>query len=136
MVVIGPTGEVLFTIREDNIGGEMVRLNDGRVAVLCYGEEMEMLPIDVEKQDWDEAVTLPTDWYSFYTGADEYLYFYSTSSSVMGCKEDGTIEKLFTWINCDMNQDELRGISVSSLDQVVAVQSVAAAEDAAEEEAK
>jgi hypothetical protein len=113
---------VLFTLKEDNVGGEMVRLSDGRVAVMCYGEEAEMRPINVEEQDWDEGVTLPTDWYGFYTGADDFLYFYSTSSSVMGCKEDGTIEKLFTWINCDMNQDELRGISVSSLDQVVAIQ--------------
>ena len=122
MVVVNSQGEVLFTLKEDNVGGEMVRLSDGRVAVMCYGEEAEMRPIKVEEQDWDEGVTLPTDWYGFYTGADDFLYFYSTSSSVMGCKEDGTIEKLFTWINCDMNQDELRGISVSSLDQVVAIQ--------------
>jgi hypothetical protein len=122
MVVVNSQGEVLFTLKEDNVGGEMVRLSDGRVAVMCYGEEAEMRPINVEEQDWDEGVTLPTDWYGFYTGADDFLYFYSTSSSVMGCKEDGTIEKLFTWINCDMNQDELRGISVSSLDQVVAIQ--------------
>ena len=122
MVVVNAQGEVLFTLKEDNVGGEMVRLSDGRVAVMCYGEEAEMRPINVEEQDWDEGVTLPTDWYGFYTGADDFLYFYSTSSSVMGCKEDGTIEKLFTWINCDMNQDELRGISVSSLDQVVAIQ--------------
>lgn len=122
LVIVSPDGNVLFTIQEDNLGGEMVRLNDGRVATMCYGEEMEMLPVDVEKKTWGEAITLPTDWYGFYTGAGDFLYFYSTSSSVMGCKEDGTIEKLFTWINCDLNQDELRGISVSSLDQVVAIQ--------------
>jgi len=122
LTVVSPEGEVLFTIQEDNLGSEMVRLNDGRVAVMCYGEEISMLPVDVEKKDFGEAITLPTDWYNFYTGAGEFLYFYSTSSSVMGCKEDGTIEKLFTWINCDMNQDELRGISVSSLEQVVAIQ--------------
>ena len=122
MVVVNSQGEGLLTLKEDNVGGEMVRLSDGRVAVMCYGEEAEMRPINVEEQDWDEGVTLPTDWYGFYTGADDFLYFYRTSSSVMGCKEDGTIAKLFTWINCDMNQDELRGISVSALDQVVAIQ--------------
>lgn len=122
LVVADANGEVLFTIQEDNLGGEMVRLNDGRVAVMCYGEEMAMLPIDLEEQDFGDGLTLPTDWYYFFNGAGEFSYFYSTSSSVMGCKEDGTIEKLFTWINCDLNQDELRGISVSSLEQVVAIQ--------------
>ena len=39
----------------------------------------------------------------------------------MGCKADGTVEKLFTWINCDLNQDELQGITVCSLDTVVAM---------------
>ena len=122
MVVTDPEGKVLFTISDDDVGSEMVRLNDGRVAVMCYGEQMEMRPINVEKKDWDEVLTLPTDWSAFYTGAGEYVYFYSTSSSVMGCREDGTVEKLFSWLNCDINQDELRGITVNSLEQVSAIQ--------------
>ena len=122
MVAADPSGQVLFTVSDDNVGSEMVRLNDGRVAVMCYGEQMELRPINIETKDWDEALTLPTDWYAFYTGAGEYVYFYSTSSSVMGCREDGTVEKLFSWLNCDINQDELRGISVNSLEQVTAIQ--------------
>ena len=121
LVVLSPQGQVLMTLEDDNIGGNMVRLNDGRVAVMCYGENMAMLPVDLDKKDWGEALTTPADFYNFFSGVGEYLYFYSTSSSVMGCKADGTIEKLFTWINCDLNQDELQGITVCSLDKVVAM---------------
>lgn len=121
LVVLSPAGEVLMTLKDDNIGGNMVRLNDGRVAVMCYGENMAMRPVDLEKKDWGEDLTTPADFYNFFNGSGEYLYYYSTSSSVMGCKADGTVEKLFTWINCDLNQDELQGITVCSLDTVVAM---------------
>ncbi len=120
-VVLDPQGQVLFTLEADS-GDRMVRLNDGRVATLSYEDgTMAFLPIDLEKKDWGEALTTPADFYNFYSGVGEYLYFYSTSSSVMGCKEDGTIEKLFTWINCDLSQDELSDITVCSADQVVAM---------------
>lgn len=121
LVVLSPDGQVLMTLEDDNIGENMVRLNDGRVAVMCYGENMAMRPVDLEKKDWGEGLTTPADFYNFFSGAGEYLYFYSTSSSVMGCKADGTIEKLFTWINCDLNQDELQGVTVCSLEKVVAM---------------
>lgn len=123
LVVLSPDGQVLMTLEDDNIGGNMVRLNDGRVAVMCYGEKVAMRPVDLEKKDWGEGLTTPSDFQNFFSGAGEYLYFYSTSSSVMGCRADGTIEKLFTWINCDLNQDELQGITVCSLDKVVAMRS-------------
>ncbi len=121
IVVLDPQGEVLMQLEDDNIGGAMVRLNDGRVAVMSYGEQSGLLPVDLEKKDWGEALTTPSDYYNFFSGSGEYLYFYSTSSSVMGCREDGTIEKLLTWINCDLDQNELSGITVCSLDRVVAM---------------
>ena len=123
LVVLSPEGQVLMTLEDDDIGGNMVRLNDGRVAVMCYGENMAMRPVDLENKGWGEDLTMPADYYNFFSGSGEYLYYYSTSSSVMGCREDGTIEKLFTWINCDLNQDELQGITVCSLDKVVAMRS-------------
>lgn len=121
LVVADPSGKLLFSIPEDNISGNMVRLNDGRVAVMCYGENMEMRTVDVQGMGWGDSVTTPADYNNFYNGSADYLYYYSTSSSVMGCKEDGTIEKLFTWLNCDLNQDELQGVTVNSVEQVIAV---------------
>ncbi len=121
LVVLDPQGQLLMTLESDYGGDSMVRLNDGRVAVLSYRETTELLPVELETKDWGEPLTTPADSYQFYSGAGDYLYFYSTSSSVMGCKEDGTIEKLFTWINCDLSQDELQGITVCSEDQVVAM---------------
>ncbi len=121
LVVLDASGNLLFTLEDDNIGGNMVRLNDGRVAVLCYGDTMELRPVDTEAKDWGESVTTPADYYNFFSGSGEYLYFYSTSSSVMGCKNDGTLDKMFTWINCDLNQDELQGITICSLERVVAL---------------
>lgn len=133
LVVLDPQGEVLMTLENDDIGGSMVRLNDGRVAVLSYGEQMGLLPVELEQKDWGEALTTPSDFNSLFSGSGEFLYFYSTSSSVMGCREDGTIEKLLTWINCDLNQDELNGITVSSLDRVVAMRSDWSSEEPANE---
>ncbi len=121
LVVLDPQGEVLTTLESDS-GDRTVRLNDGRVAVLSYQDgTMALLPVDLEAKDFGEPLTTPADGYNYYSGSGEYLYFYSTSSSVMGCKEDGTIEKLFTWINCDLSQDELRGITVCSEDRTVAM---------------
>lgn len=121
LVVADPSGKLLFSVPEDNISGNMVRLNDGRVAVMCYGENMEMRTVDVQGKGWGDSIATPADYNNFYNGSADYLYYYSTSSSVMGCKEDGTIEKLFTWLNCDLNQDELQGVTVNSVEQVIAV---------------
>ncbi len=120
-VVLDPAGNVLMTLESDS-GDRMVRLNDGRVALLSYQDgSMALLPIDLEAKAFGDPLTTPADSYNFYSGSGDFLYFYSTSSSVMGCKEDGTIEKLFTWINCDLSQDELRGITVCSQDRAVAM---------------
>lgn len=48
---------------------------------------------------------IPNDAYNLFTGNGEYPFYYNSGSNLFGLREDGSKEKLFSWLNLDVSAD-------------------------------
>ncbi len=118
--VYDPTGVQLVLIEKDDWTNGMVTLSDGSVAVCGYsqnGSGYELTPIDLKAKAWGKAVQIGTDMYSgvseVFTGSGEYLAYFSSGSNVYGHNaETGEDVKLFTFLDCNIDQDYVRDMTV------------------------
>jgi ABC-type glycerol-3-phosphate transport system substrate-binding protein len=98
----------------DSWVNSMVILSNGTVAAMTYENENNVLkPIDAAAGVWKDGIKLPMQVYNAYTGAGDYLVFYSDGNNLYGLKEgQEEPEKLFNWINCDIDGSSVNSLSV------------------------
>ena len=122
--VLDPQMNLLFTLEGEDMWYELIQLGDGRMGMQkwTYDETTEtstntLRTIDPAAQDWGEEYLLPNNGYSFYPGGGDYLFYYQIADAIFGAKpgetrEDGLTvlagEKLFSWIEADINTDNVR----------------------------
>lgn len=120
LMVVAPDGRLLSCQSQDNMNDMLVRLSDGRVAVQFWSEGLKA--VNTETWAVDGEVPNPENNNNinyYFTGQGDYLYFYGTSSSLYGMKNDGTTEKLLDWLSCDVDTDYMGNLSVLSGEKVV-----------------
>lgn len=96
----------------------LIRLSDGRIAAMVYQEgangemgENVIAVIDPEAKNWGESVTAPFNAYNFYPGGGGYDFYYNMDSNFFGFHlASGTGEKLFNWINCDIDNYSITSV--------------------------
>ena len=117
---------VRFTVEGEDMWYELTSLGGGLMGMQNwkYDEETEtrtntMRTIDPEKQDWGQEYLLPTSAYNFYPGGGDYLFYYQVNDSIYGYKAGepdadgnsaGAGERLFSWIEADINSENIRNI--------------------------
>lgn len=122
--VLDPQMNLLFTVEGKDMWSELIPLGNGAVGMQKwdYDEATEtstnkLLTIDLEKQDWGPEYILPSNVYSFYPGGGDYLCYYRVNDSIYGWKgassgnEDEAViegERLFSWIEADINSSNVR----------------------------
>jgi len=118
---IAPDGSTAYIIESENWVDSMVKLPDGRLAAVSWGETgMQLMPIDTEARSFGEPIAIPNNAYYFYTGGGEYDLYYSSGIYFYGLDlETGEDTMLFNWINCDVNGDNLSGIHVTDDGKVI-----------------
>lgn len=113
LYVYDKTGVQLFTLDVQNWLSSLVTFSDGTVGAASYGQNgYEVIPVDVASKSWGTSipVSYPD---SLYSGSGDYYFFYTMSSSLYGYnKETGENEKLFGWLDCDIDQDTIRALAV------------------------
>lgn len=120
LMVVAPDGRLLSCQSQDNMNDMLVRLSDGRVAVQFWSEGLKA--VNTETWAVDGEVPNPENNNNinyYFTGQGDYLYFYGTSSSLYGMKNDGTTEKLLDWLSCDVDTDYMGNLTVLSGEKVV-----------------
>lgn len=120
LMVVSPEGRLLSCQSQDNMNDMLVRLSDGRVAVQFWSEGLKA--VNTETWAVDGEVPNPENNNNinyYFTGQGDYLYFYGTSSSLYGMKNDGTTEKLLDWLSCDVDTDYMGNLTVLSGEKVV-----------------
>ncbi len=105
-----------------------VTLGDGSVAALVYGEDyaaFDLRPVDTSAMQLGEATaSLPTDAYSARPSGGGYDFCYNKGESFYGYKlADGSEEKLVTWINCDVNSNNVTSPYITEEGNIVCLSS-------------
>lgn len=105
-----------------------VTLGDGSVAALVYGEDyaaFDLRPVDTAAMQLGEATaSLPTDAYSARPSGGGYDFCYNKGERFYGYKlADGSEEKLVTWINCDVNSNNLTSPYITEEGNIVCLSS-------------
>lgn len=122
---IAPDGTVSYRIESEDYLDCLVQLGDNRLAVSIYGENGQELALidEANKKLSDERYPLRNaNLYNSVPGSNGYDLYYNSGSNFYGLKlENGEPEKLFNWINCDVNSNELGSVSVREDGSVIGI---------------
>lgn len=112
---LSPQLQVLFTVEGEDMTGSLTLLGDGTMGMACstYNETTQtsdnvLKTIDLKKKGLGTAYPMPLNAYSILSGSGDYLFYYQNGDTVYGRKagaQEG--EKLFSWVDADISQDEI-----------------------------
>ena len=112
---LSPQLQVLFTVEGENMTGSLTLLGDGTMGMACstYNETTQtsdnvLKTIDPKKKGLGTEYPMPLNAYSILSGSGDYLFYYQNGDTVYGRKagaQEG--EKLFSWVDADISQDEI-----------------------------
>lgn len=125
LMVISPEGELVSAATYNNLSDQLISLSDGRVAIQSWESGLKAVdPTTWALQEGEDGALPRPENYSYvnqyYSGCGDYLYFYSSSSSLYGMKADGTAERLVDWLDCDVENDYY-AMTVLSADRLATV---------------
>jgi ABC-type glycerol-3-phosphate transport system substrate-binding protein len=114
---------------EDGYLNSLIHLADGRIAAMVYqnGAEGEngknaVTVIDPAAKSWGDSMPAPFNAYNFYPGGGDYDYYYNNDTNFFGAKlSSGESEKLFNWINCDIDSNNISTVVPLSDGRVLCV---------------
>ena len=113
VVVLDKDQNVLFTIEEENLWGQLTLLGDGTVGMSYLREEdgqssQVLRTIDKAAKGWGAEYPLPPNGGNIYTGSQKYIFYYDNGDSLYGFnKETKAGEKILSWSAANINKDEL-----------------------------
>ena len=126
LYIFGSDGKLQNTITDERFYGEFTILGDDDYAFVGYDEVSQsqvLKRLDLEQGVLSETGdSLPANVYQLYRGYDDYVFLYRIGDSVFGQKEDGTSEKLFSWMDCDVNSNNVDQFFVLGDGQIVALE--------------
>ena len=109
---IAPDGSDAYTIQVNGSIDGVVHMPDGRVAAVIYGEEQMLCILDSGAGKFKDGVAVNFDTYSAVPGNDDYDFYYTNGAYFYGYKIGVGEEKLFNWINCDINASNANVVGV------------------------
>lgn len=116
------TGQYAFKLDENiNWVNRLITLPDGSVGAAYYGERgQHFAVIDMETRSFGDEISLNGDLYRAVGGSGDYLLYYTNGTNFCGVRADsGESEKLFNWLSCDVNSDDLNFYTVREDGSVV-----------------
>ena len=127
IVGIAPDGKFSYNIGVDNDSyiDSIVKLADGTIAAsISSGSGTEVRPIETaNKKLSDTSYPLENIYlYNAISGSNGYDLYYTNGTNFYGLKlETGEQEKLFSWLSCDVNGNDMNSVTVREDGSVVGV---------------
>lgn len=127
IVGIAPDGSFSYNIEADSESyiDTIVKLADGTIAAsISSGSGMEVYPIDIaNKKLSDTSYPIENVYlYNAITGSNGYDLYYTNGTNFYGLKlAEGVQEKLFSWLSCDVNGNDMSSVTVRDDGSVVGV---------------
>lgn len=109
------TGEMAFRLEEDiRWTDRLITLPDGRIGAVYYGESGQRFSvIDTQTRRFGESIDVNGDLNNAVGGSGEYLLYYTNGINFCGLRaSDGESVKVFNWLSCDVDNDQLNGYTV------------------------
>lgn len=118
-------GSDAYFIPTDGYVDGLIKFADGRVAVTMYGEQGQTLTvIDTEKKTLGDSIKVNLDTYSCTVGGGDYDIYYNNGMNFYGLDfEKGEPEKIFNWLACDVNPNQLGQLFVDEKGDITAFNS-------------
>jgi ABC-type glycerol-3-phosphate transport system substrate-binding protein len=113
VIVLDAQGNKIADLDASGWIDDFITLKDGSVAAMMYENGRVVKTIDPVAKSWGENISLPLYAYEVFSGDGVYDLYYSDSSYLFGynlATREST--KLINWIGCDINCDDLFGLSV------------------------
>lgn len=104
----------------------LIQLGDGRIAAMGYedGAGQTLRVVDIAAGSFGESLPLPYDAWNLFGSKGGYDLCYSDGASLYGYTlADQKVDKIVSWINCDVKGDNLSSISVGEDGTVTAYSS-------------
>ncbi len=107
-------GELVCEIPCEYYIDNIVQLPDGSVSVMTWNEGVEsLMPVNLATGSFGEPVTVPNDAWSMFSSGGDYDLYYTSGISLFGYDlENGEKRQVLNWLNCDVNGDNISGVSV------------------------
>ena len=123
--LLDAAGTLLATLTTDDGWAELVKISADQIGVVKYNEEGKnfLLQIDPVSKDFGEEIPIFGHGYNTMPGFGEYQYLYRDSDNVYGVSEGAeTGEKLFSWLDCDVDSNNVEQFSVLENGSVIALE--------------
>lgn len=106
--------------------GNLTKLSADEIGYISWNSDgITFVPIDPETKAAGEAIKLTGDAYTLYPGSGEYRYYYENGDSIYGYVEQtDSVEKVFSWLDCDVDNSNLRQISFLEDGRIAAMEQV------------
>ena len=112
---IGTDGNVAYEIPIDNYAESFFKLSDDTIYVVSWSDGLQMKELDIENKKLLDGYSIPGDAYTIYTGGGDYDIYYTSGNSFYGMNVgDEEAEKLFSWIDCDVNAIDVPKVGIMS----------------------
>ena len=117
---IGLDGRDAYTIQTNGYVDGLMRLADGRIAAVIYDEQQLLCILDSESGKFVDGVPVSFDSYSAVPGGGDYDIYYTNGAYFYGYKiGEEKPEKLFSWIDCEVNGQRVSVLDVSEDGRVI-----------------
>lgn len=91
----------------------LLRFADGSIGVSVYSDGQKLYKLNSDSGTLEDPVDINFDSYSAITGGGDYDFYYTNGSSFYGYSlEKQTSEKIFNWLNCDVNGSSVNVLNV------------------------
>jgi len=118
-------GQIQGSLELENGMNTFLPVSDTQIAVSLWEEDGNVLKIlDPATMTLGEEIPIPNSAYSLRQGTGEYQFLYESNSSVMGIFDNGETEKLFSWIDCDVDNSNVNGFMLAPDGTVYAIENV------------
>lgn len=114
--VLDSAGKLQFKVEEPNLYDTLVKLSDGSIAAMRWGEKMELCKIDPATKALGDALPFDTtNFGNFYPGDDKYDFYYDNQNTVFGYSaKTQSSERLFDWLSADVDGSTINGLRIGA----------------------
>ena len=111
---VAPDGSDAYKIKTEGGIDGVVRMPDGRIAAVVYGDQQMLCFLDSDAGKFKDGTAVNFDTYNAVPGSGDYDFYFTNGAYFYGYKLDGGQEKLFNWINCDINAGNVNVLGVDA----------------------